>query len=592
MRSSLSGARKHGLILTMLLIAGLGLPARAMPATEGVEIGAVAAIALDANGDGWAWAQPAPQTFATSFLVRIDQGTWRVAADSTTSADLLPPGLHLTRMAITADAADGWAVGGVSDGETSRPVLWRLQNGAWRNARRGLAATSTIRDLALSADGADGWMIVQDQGTGLANRLLRLRNGAWNDVEGPGGVILSRVGLSPDGHSGWMAGVLEIGKTGLFRLDGGRWVLAATDGYSPADVPRQIAVDNSGTGWLLNGVILDGPAGDGILEGGYLIRLSPTAAPRRQSLPLPAPRQNSPAPFLPEAVAVDGRGRGWLVALFALGVHEDLPISEQLYQPLLFRLTGDTATLVPVEQAGLQPAANLAPAALALGADGGHTWLGRRDGVGFGGLDELREPWPYPAPPAAPPLPGAAHCFAEVPYCLRGIFARYWEQHGGLEQLGFPITPEIQERLGGKSYTVQYTQRVRLEQHPENAGTPAEVLLGLLGNTLVEPRLNEAPFRPVAESSVPGVRWFRPTGHTIGPPFLAYWAAHGGLPVYGLPRSEAFDERNAADGRTYRVQYFERNRLEYHPENAGTRFEMLLGLLGVEQFTRTFAYTP
>jgi hypothetical protein len=28
------------------------------------------------------------------------------------------------------------------------------------------------------------------------------------------------------------------------------------------------------------------------------------------------------------------------------------------------------------------------------------------------------------------------------------------------------------------------------------------------------------------------------------------------------------------------VQYFERNRFEYHPENAGTPFEVLLGLLG------------
>jgi hypothetical protein len=28
------------------------------------------------------------------------------------------------------------------------------------------------------------------------------------------------------------------------------------------------------------------------------------------------------------------------------------------------------------------------------------------------------------------------------------------------------------------------------------------------------------------------------------------------------------------------VQYFERNRFEYHAENAGTRYEVLLGLLG------------
>jgi hypothetical protein len=34
------------------------------------------------------------------------------------------------------------------------------------------------------------------------------------------------------------------------------------------------------------------------------------------------------------------------------------------------------------------------------------------------------------------------------------------------------------------------------------------------------------------------------------------------------------------EGREYIVQYFERRRMEYHPENAGTSFEILLGLLG------------
>jgi len=40
------------------------------------------------------------------------------------------------------------------------------------------------------------------------------------------------------------------------------------------------------------------------------------------------------------------------------------------------------------------------------------------------------------------------------------------------------------------------------------------------------------------------------------------------------------------------VQYFERNRLEYHPENQGTKFEYLLGLLGAEQFKQTYGYVP
>ena len=41
-------------------------------------------------------------------------------------------------------------------------------------------------------------------------------------------------------------------------------------------------------------------------------------------------------------------------------------------------------------------------------------------------------------------------------------------------------------------------------------------------------------------------------------------------------------ELSAADGKTYTVQYFERNRLEHHPERAGTSEEVMLGLLGTE----------
>jgi glucose/arabinose dehydrogenase len=46
--------------------------------------------------------------------------------------------------------------------------------------------------------------------------------------------------------------------------------------------------------------------------------------------------------------------------------------------------------------------------------------------------------------------------------------------------------------------------------------------------------------------------------------------------------SEEFEEKNPTDGKTYIVQYFERNRFEYHPENKGTPYEVLLGLLGTQ----------
>ena len=71
------------------------------------------------------------------------------------------------------------------------------------------------------------------------------------------------------------------------------------------------------------------------------------------------------------------------------------------------------------------------------------------------------------------------------------------------------------------------------------------------------------------------------TGHTLNL-FSDWWQKQGGLAVFGYPLSEETQERNAADGKTYTVQYFERNRLEYHPEYKGTQNEVLLGLLGSE----------
>jgi hypothetical protein len=175
-------------------------------------------------------------------------------------------------------------------------------------------------------------------------------------------------------------------------------------------------------------------------------------------------------------------------------------------------------------------------------------------------------------------------CFVDTGQCLRGIFRRYWETNGGLTRFGSPISPELIE----DGRTVQYTQRARLEWHPENAGTKHEVLLGRLGAAVAEERTarGELPFQRGPGPAGASARYFPETGHTLAPPLRAYWEENGGLPVFGYPLSEAFRERSAADGKTYLVQYFERNRLEYHPEHMGTPQEVQLGLLGVQEYER------
>lgn len=179
--------------------------------------------------------------------------------------------------------------------------------------------------------------------------------------------------------------------------------------------------------------------------------------------------------------------------------------------------------------------------------------------------------------------------FPETGKTVPGVFMQYWNTRGGLPIYGYPISDALQEvsPTDGKTYLVQYFERNRFEYHPENAGTPFEVLLGLLGKQVTAGRENEPPFRSIpAFPSTAAKTFFAETGHSLGntPAFKSYWEKNGGLAQFGFPISEEFQEVNAEDGKTYIVQYFERARFEYHPEFAGTSAEVLLGLLGKQVY--------
>src|SRR5207247_4317949 len=57
-----------------------------------------------------------------------------------------------------------------------------------------------------------------------------------------------------------------------------------------------------------------------------------------------------------------------------------------------------------------------------------------------------------------------------------------------------------------------------------------------------------------------------------------YWQRTGGLAINGYPISPPFNE-TLEDGKPYQVQYFERVRREYHPENPPPH-NVLLGQFG------------
>ena len=181
--------------------------------------------------------------------------------------------------------------------------------------------------------------------------------------------------------------------------------------------------------------------------------------------------------------------------------------------------------------------------------------------------------------------------FPQTRHTVRGPFKKAWLK-GGLELFGYPNTGQFYERnpADNKYYLVQYFERVRMEYHPEYAGTPNEVLFGLLGNQLLTERgwINRFGL-PVAGPALPEPKpavtndeliWFRETEHTLSGPFLKAWKKQGGLMIVGLPKTSVFEEVNPDDGGRYRVQYFERARMELHPGKGNEPELVLFGLLG------------
>jgi polysaccharide biosynthesis protein PslG len=189
------------------------------------------------------------------------------------------------------------------------------------------------------------------------------------------------------------------------------------------------------------------------------------------------------------------------------------------------------------------------------------------------------------AQPASPYtyFPQSGHTLAEP-------FRAFWQASPDPVRIfGYPISEPFVER----SFTepdalrrVQYFERAILEEQPvplAEAATRPTVVGRLLGAQLVRDRLSEASFLPVVRA-VDDPTFDAITQHTIvdtPAPFRQFWERMGGLAVFGRPLSEQFEERNAATGKTYWVQYFERQRMEWHPENSPA-FQIQLGLLGAE----------
>lgn len=173
--------------------------------------------------------------------------------------------------------------------------------------------------------------------------------------------------------------------------------------------------------------------------------------------------------------------------------------------------------------------------------------------------------------------------YNETGLTLASEFLDFYDANGGVPLFGYPVTPARMEN----GYLVQWTERQRLEYHPENTGTQFEVLLGLLGRELTAglagPRFQrqaQTALSYQAESAGPDVtlseQFFAQTGQLVTEPFLTYWRENGALQVFGFPISRLFTDEAGVQ-----QQWFERARFEYHPQLA-PEHQVLLGHLGLE----------
>ena len=515
------------------------------------------------NGLDNAWVVGGDPQGGWALRLARQYGNWTIADRATFRAPL--------RAVAVVNDDNVWAVG-------ERGLIVHREAGVWREVDAGLGPNTDLLTLQMLGDGEEGWaagvLDIDERGRQPDTALLHYQYGRWavdtsiGDVDGIRSLHFGAGG-------GWAVG------RDPWRYQAGGWTResapdpCATPGcYANFAGVRALSDDEA---WAVGDRIrLCGIC----LPGLYAVRRSHNAWQRVlpdmpvRDLPVFAPNDVTSLTGLSFATVDEGLAVGWM----------QFATNRSLYHPLALRYHNGQwgYEALPPQADGLLFAVSHADATHALAVGDSGLILS----YGYGPSAPLPLPTGFPAPlpsptrtplPSAPVpdprLPGVLY-FAATGHSLQGGFRAYWETHGGLAQFGYPLTEEFYE--GG--YTVQYFERNRFEWHPANR-PPSDILLGLLGRTVTTGRENEEPFRyhPANGSA----QYFPETGHTIAPQFYPYWDAHGGLPVYGYPISEPFTEINPADGRPYLVQYFERNRLEYHPELSAA-FRVSLGLLGSE----------
>lgn len=168
--------------------------------------------------------------------------------------------------------------------------------------------------------------------------------------------------------------------------------------------------------------------------------------------------------------------------------------------------------------------------------------------------------------------------FPATGHNVSGDLLQFWQENGGVDRIGNPITEEFKD---GKAVR-QYFERGVIEYTPASG-----VSLGRLGADAVSGRL-DAPFLPLTRADFGADRddrrFFPQVGHGITGPFARYWTENGDLTMLGFPLSEPLREAVGEKQEVLTVQYFERARLELAAGPDGETVR--LGMLGREYAVR------
>ncbi len=172
---------------------------------------------------------------------------------------------------------------------------------------------------------------------------------------------------------------------------------------------------------------------------------------------------------------------------------------------------------------------------------------------------------------------------------LDELFRRYWHANGGEAVFGQALSVVFNEaeKTGGESVPVQYYEYSRFEYRPqsETEGAQAGITLGKLGL--------EVPVMGMPAGALPDglrgmvrVREGAPVGQIMPAAFYNVWQVSGAETVQGHAISPVLVE-TLPNGAIIYVQYFERARFEYHPNQAGT-VEIQRTPLGTWLFTARY----